>query len=50
MDAGRADDVATVVASVSAYGSQISRVFHSYSLIAETIPGGFEGSINIIGE
>lgn len=43
-----AQDVAAVLTSVAAYGGQLAAVFHNYSLIAETIPAGFEGAINIL--
>jgi len=48
MEGIRAQDVAAVLTSVAAYGGQLAAVFHNYSLIAETIPGGFEGAINIL--
>ncbi|TAQ90242.1 hypothetical protein B7494_g1416 [Chlorociboria aeruginascens] len=36
------------VTHVSGYGNQVARVFHNYGLIAEKVPRGFEGAINIL--
>jgi hypothetical protein len=44
----RPETVSTVLKSVSSYGGQLAAVFHNYSLIADRIPGGFEGAINIL--
>lgn len=41
-------DVAAVLTSVTAYGGQLAAVFHNYSLLAERIPRGFEGFLNIL--
>jgi len=43
-----ADNVAAVLSSVASFGGQLAAVFHNYSLIAERIPPGFEGAINIL--
>jgi hypothetical protein len=48
MDVVKASDVASNLSSVAAYGSQLAAVFHNYALIAEKIPSGFEGAINIL--
>lgn len=48
MEGIRARDAAAVLTSVAAYGGQLAAVFHNYSLIAERIPPGFEGAINIL--
>jgi len=48
MEGSRVQYVAAVLTSVAAYGGQLAAVFHNYSLIADTIPGGFEGAINIL--
>src|SRR4051794_9889445 len=42
------ESVVAVLRSVSSYGGQLAAVFHNYSLIAERIPSGFEGAINIL--
>jgi len=41
-------NVAATLTSIIDYGGQIAGVFHNFALIAETIPSGFEGSINIL--
>lgn len=43
----RADNLANLT-SVSTYGSHIAKALHNYVLLAEYIPTGLEGSINII--
>lgn len=43
-----AHHVATTLTSVAAYGGQLAKVFHNYALIAENIPCGFEGTVNIL--
>jgi hypothetical protein len=43
-----ADDVATSAKQVTAYGSQLAAVFHSFSLPAEKIPQWLEGAINVL--
>jgi len=48
MDQLSADSVATLTKKVSAYGSQLAAVFHSYGLSAERVPRGFEGAINVL--
>jgi len=48
MEEIKARDVAAILKSVSTYGGKISSVFHNYSLIADQIPYGFEGTINIL--
>lgn len=48
MEGIRADNVAAVIKSAATYGGHLAAVFHNYSLIAERIPSGFEGAINIL--
>jgi len=42
------ETVSAVLKSVSSYGSQLAAVFHNFSLIADRIPSGFEGAVNIL--
>jgi hypothetical protein len=44
----KANEVAAILTSIAAYGGQLAAVFHSHALIAEKIPCGFEGAINIL--
>jgi hypothetical protein len=48
MDVVKTKDVGTILTSIAAYGGQLAAVFHNYALIAERIPSGFEGAINIL--
>jgi hypothetical protein len=48
MDVVKANDIAAILTSVAAYGGQLAAVFHHYAIIAEKIPSGFEGAINIL--
>lgn len=48
MDVVKANHVAAILTSVAGYGGQLAAVFHNYALIAERIPCGFEGAINIL--
>jgi hypothetical protein len=48
MNVVKANHVAAILKSVAGYGDQLAAVFHNYALIAERIPCGFEGAINIL--
>jgi hypothetical protein len=48
MEGPDAESVAVLLTSVSSYGGQLATVFHSYALIAEVVPCGLEGAVNIL--
>ena len=48
METVQADNVGALLTNVAAYGGQLAAVFHNFALIAERIPCGFEGAINIL--
>jgi hypothetical protein len=48
MEPARADCVAAQAKQVAAYGGQLASVFHQHALIAERVPAGLEGAINVL--
>lgn len=48
MEPAKADCVAAQAKQVAAYGGQLASVFHQHALIAERVPAGLEGAINVL--